>query len=83
MHKMATEFIGQWSSGRSSLGMFAANRRQGTTTVGPQFMSHDDDIENSYLRGSNHVRRGHGSGYCKEGSDSLRVWSLLAGRCWV
>jgi hypothetical protein len=61
--------------------MFAAIRRasslvsnfeQGTTTVGPQFMSHEDDIESSYLRGSNYLLRGPGSGFCEGGSDSLR-----------
>jgi hypothetical protein len=46
-------------------------------------MSHDDDVENSYLRGSNYLLRGRGSGYCEEGSDSLRVWPLLADRCRV
>jgi hypothetical protein len=45
---------------------FVSSFDRGTTTVGPQFMSHDDDIENSYLRGSNHLLRGHGSGYCEE-----------------
>ena len=49
-----------------------SNFEQGTTTVGPQFMSHDDDIESSYLRGSNYLLRGPGSGFCEEGSDSLR-----------
>ena len=52
---------------------FVSNFDQGTTTVGPQFMSNDDDIENSYLRGSDYLLRGRGSSYCEEGSDSLRV----------
>jgi hypothetical protein len=62
---------------------FVSNFEQGTTTVGPQFMSHDDVIENRYLRSSNYLLRGPGSGYCEEGSDSLRVWPLLADRCRV
>jgi hypothetical protein len=62
---------------------FVSSFEQGTTKVGPQFMSHDDDVENSYLRGSNYLLRGRGSGYCEEGSDSLRVWPLLADRCRV
>jgi transposase len=49
----------------------------------PQFTFHGCDIENSCLRGSNHVLCGYGSGYREEGSVSLRVWPLLADRCRV
>ena len=46
----------------------------------PSFPFHDDDIENSCLRGSNRVHCGHGSGYCEESSVGLRLCRLLAGR---
>jgi hypothetical protein len=39
-----------------------------------------DDDKNSFLRSSNHLLCGIGSGYREEGSASLRLWPLLADR---
>ena len=54
----------------------------GTTTLQPQFTLHGD-TENSGLRSRNRVLCRHGSGYCEEGSVSLRVRALLADRSRV